>query len=331
MPNLSPKVSVIIPSFNRDYCIGKAIESVLSQTWNDYEILVVDDGSNDDTKNVVNCFGSKVRYIYQENAGVSAARNNGINNSLGEWIAFLDSDDEWHENKLAVQIKFIVNHPEVIAHATNVNFIHGGVSKTLFDIRGKNSLGIEKCVFERPILLAINIMFMTSSFMIKKKSLIDAGLFNEKLSLHEDTDLYMRVALCGAFGVSNDALVNMYMRGANDNLSFQHTDNEKNTPEIMSKVFSNILKNKNMNNSERNSIKKLLAAQNFNLSIIIFKNDGFAKAFEYIKASILISPSAKNIVKALALLFFGPKLYRNITKLFNFKRNSFRRSMQDNE
>ena len=83
-----PKVSVVIPAYNRAHCIRDAINSVLSQSWDDYEIIVVDDGSTDNTRQVVKEYGEKVNYIYQENKGVSTARNTGIASAKGEWIAF---------------------------------------------------------------------------------------------------------------------------------------------------------------------------------------------------------------------------------------------------
>ena len=88
-------VSVIIPTYNRAAYIVEALESVFAQTYGDCEIIVVDDGSTDDTKAVLQSHMARIRYIYQENAGVSVARNTGISAATGEWIAFLDSDDQW--------------------------------------------------------------------------------------------------------------------------------------------------------------------------------------------------------------------------------------------
>ena len=92
-------VSVIIPTYNRSHCLGDAIDSVLAQTHKNLEIIVVDDGSTDGTKDIVRSYGWPVKYIYQTNQGVSAARNRGIKEARSEWIAFLDSDDEWHQKK----------------------------------------------------------------------------------------------------------------------------------------------------------------------------------------------------------------------------------------
>ena len=96
-----PRVSVVIPTYNSSAMVEQAIQSVLAQTYRDFEIIVIDDGSTDGTKDVVRRFGERVRYFNQENQGVSAARNFGIHQSLGEYIAFLDSDDLWLPEKLA--------------------------------------------------------------------------------------------------------------------------------------------------------------------------------------------------------------------------------------
>ena len=103
--HVMPKITVIIPTFNRELFVMRAIDSVLNQSFKDYEIVVVDDGSTDNTQSTVRRFGSKIRYIYQKNAGVSAARNTGIEAAACEWVAFLDSDDEWATEYLSWQME----------------------------------------------------------------------------------------------------------------------------------------------------------------------------------------------------------------------------------
>ena len=107
------KVSVIIPTYNREKLISRAIESVLAQVYPVYEIIVVDDGSTDATKSVLAPFNGKIKYIYQKNAGIAEARNRGIKESSGEYIAFLDSDDYWAPEKLAEQVKVLDANPQV--------------------------------------------------------------------------------------------------------------------------------------------------------------------------------------------------------------------------
>ena len=120
------KVSVIIPTFNRLSLISRAIDSVLKQTLKPFEIIVVDDGSSDNTSTLIKNNYKSVKLIKQKNLGVSKARNVGIKNSSGDWIALLDSDDEWKKNKLEVQIKSLSEHDYYSVCHTNEIWIRNG-------------------------------------------------------------------------------------------------------------------------------------------------------------------------------------------------------------
>ena len=107
----APRVSVIIPTYNRAALVCKAIDSVLEQTFSDYEILVIDDGSTDGTESAVAGYGQRVRYFWQENRGMSAARNRGIDLARGEYLALLDSDDLWMPFKLELMVAVLDRFP----------------------------------------------------------------------------------------------------------------------------------------------------------------------------------------------------------------------------
>jgi glycosyltransferase involved in cell wall biosynthesis len=107
-----PRVSVIIPTFNCARFLGRAIETALTQTYRDYELIVVDDGSTDETREVVASFGSKLRYLYQPNGGVYSARNLALSSANGELVAYLDADDMWYPHKLDTQVAFLDAHKE---------------------------------------------------------------------------------------------------------------------------------------------------------------------------------------------------------------------------
>ena len=111
---MSITVSAVIPAYNAGKYVGRAIESVLAQTRKADEIIVVDDGSTDDTAEVVERFGDAVRFIRQENAGASFARNTGIEAATSDWIAFLDADDEWLPNKLKLQTEHLERNPNLV-------------------------------------------------------------------------------------------------------------------------------------------------------------------------------------------------------------------------
>jgi len=107
-----PTVSVIIPTYNRASLVVKAVDSVLAQTYKDYELIVVDDGSTDNTEQCLKRYGNDIKYIYQHNGGVNKARNTGIDAASGQYIALLDNDDLWREDKLARQVVLLENNPK---------------------------------------------------------------------------------------------------------------------------------------------------------------------------------------------------------------------------
>ena len=104
-------ISVVLPTYNRARCLSRSINSVLNQTFSNLELIIVDDGSTDNTRELVESFSDpRIRYIYQENAGACAARNHGINEALGTYIAFQDSDDEWRKDKLEIQLNALIKN-----------------------------------------------------------------------------------------------------------------------------------------------------------------------------------------------------------------------------
>ena len=121
------KVSVVIPTYNRKHFICFAVDSILQQTFSDYEIIVVDDGSSDGTCELLNSqYGDKITYLQQKNQGFAVARNCGVEAASGKYIAFLDSDDMWHENKLELQVEIMESFPELAFLFTNFFILKEG-------------------------------------------------------------------------------------------------------------------------------------------------------------------------------------------------------------
>ena len=182
-----PRVSVIIISYNMAKLISRAIQSVLDQTFNDFEILVVDDGSTDDTREVVGCFGNRIRYFYQENAGASAARNRGILAAQGEFIAFLDSDDYWVSSKLEVQVEIFDKNPRVgLVHAKAMVVNEHGEQRGVMPTKDPGRTFSE--------IIEIGAFFPVCSVMVRKECFIMAGIFNASVPTVEDIDMWIRVA-----------------------------------------------------------------------------------------------------------------------------------------
>ena len=179
-------VSVIIPTYNRKHTLKRAIQSVYIQSLLPFEIIVVDDGSNDGTKEWVRQKYPNVKYIYQENSGVSSARNKGIKIARGDWIALLDSDDEWLPNKLSEQINKIKSNLDVKILHSNEIWIRNGVRVNQMKKHKKfGGYIFEKCLDMCRI--------SPSSVMLKKAIFNDIGIFDESLKVCEDYDLWLRI------------------------------------------------------------------------------------------------------------------------------------------
>lgn len=181
-------VSVIIPTFNRSRRVVRAVNSVLNQKIKDYEIIVVDDGSSDDTYEALTHYMPLIKYIRQAfNRGVSAARNIGIKNSATPWIAFLDSDDYWLEEKLYVQMEFVDQNPGTVACQTEEIWIRNG--------RRVNPKRKHKKPSGDIFSQSLKLCLVSPSSVILKRSLFDeVGLFDETLPAAEDYDLWLRVS-----------------------------------------------------------------------------------------------------------------------------------------
>ena len=192
------KVSIVIPAYNAEKEIRNTVDSILNQTFIDYEIIVVNDGSTDNTLQVLLDYGDKIKIIDQVNGGVSKARNEGIKVAEGEYVAFLDSDDLWHPDKLSLQIKLMESNTDWNASYTLTSFDSVFVHKTNIT---------ETRVEEKTIKEIFNFPYLvTSSFVIKCEFCKAIGAFNEDLATAEDIDLYLRTSVKGAMGYINEPL-----------------------------------------------------------------------------------------------------------------------------
>lgn len=181
-------ISVIIPCFNSEQTILRALNSVINQTYQKFEIIIVDDGSIDNTKDLIESFlkDKKVRYkyIYQKNSGPSTARNNGVQNAIGEYMAFLDSDDEWHLKKLELQMKIIKEK----------NLLFLGSTYTYDDLKDEKIEKVELKKFNFKKLIWSN-KFSTPGVIIKKSFFEELGGFDISMKYAEDYDLWLRASL----------------------------------------------------------------------------------------------------------------------------------------
>ena len=210
-----PKISVVIPTHNRPDLLKRAVESVLKQTFQDFEIIVVSDGPNDQNKVIIEKFADpRIRYFeHPFNKGAPAARNTGIKNSSGEFIAFLDDDDEWYENKLSKQLAafnsndnkvgVVVAGVKAIDKQGHVLFIH--LPKHEGILRPHSEL-LRKC------------FIWTSSIMIRRELTEKGFIFDEALTKNQEWDLMLRVSQVSDFYVIDSILVKLNVLGPNEHL-----------------------------------------------------------------------------------------------------------------
>ncbi len=226
---LEPLVSVVIPAYNCAPYISATLESVLAQTYESVEVIVVDDGSTDDTLSIVQRYPS-VRVISQANGGLSNARNTGIVAARGEFIALLDGDDIWPHDKLQEQIKIIKQHPKIGLLFGNAKRFsdNGWIEEPLFERYGFDAtyFGHEYWVRDAvPKLLRVNFI-PVGTVIVLKRWLVEAGLFDENFRRVEDWDMWLRMALRYPFAYSSQVW----------KLKRVHSTNLSNDTEAMTKT-----------------------------------------------------------------------------------------------
>ncbi|HBT80829.1 MAG TPA: hypothetical protein DEB13_02735 [Candidatus Yanofskybacteria bacterium] len=207
---IMPKVSVIIPTHNRPAMLKRAVNSVLVQTYQDFEIIIVDDGVHERARDVAKSFSdNRIRYIpHEQECGAPAARNTGIKNSAGEFIAFLDDDDEWLPLKLELQVRALTENPEA------------GLCFCGFEAVGENDKRLYLNKYSRegliePYLDVLNKSFAWTSSILARKNVLDRGfLFDEKLLKNQEWDLTLRMAKAKVkFYSINQVLLKLHVHG----------------------------------------------------------------------------------------------------------------------
>jgi GT2 family glycosyltransferase len=241
-------VSVVIPTYNREQILGRAIESALAQTYTDLQVVVADDGSSDQTRAVAKSYGARVTYVYQANAGVSAARNLGLRHARGEFIAFLDSDDEWSPWKIDAEVAALRRHPRAgivwtdmksvdevgrLIHARHLRVMYRAYAKVDIEntLRQVDTLGelmtpgipedlAAAAVREGDLYGAILLgnLLHTSTVLFRRAWFEKTGGFDESSRTGEDYEFYIRLCSAGPV-LFIDAPSTLYRVGAGDQLT----------------------------------------------------------------------------------------------------------------
>lgn len=258
---MPPKVSVIIPTYNRAQLLPVAIGSVLNQTFQDFEIIVADGGSTDNTKEVVIGFGPKVKYFNEKHTGLPASgRNMGLRNASGDYIAFLDSDDRWLPEKLEKQVRYIQSHPRYSIVYSNVWTIdNSGKKKHLFL---KSKLLKEGNIFRD--LIKINFVPILTVLM-RKEVFQKIGFFREDPSVLEDYEYWLRAALHFEFGFINEPLA-MY-RDHGEGIS-----KKQNYGELKQNILSLFLESSQTPENYKNDIMDSFYESYLNSAVYFLRN-----------------------------------------------------------
>lgn len=197
-----PAISVVIPAYNAAWCVGKAIDSVMAQEFRDFELLVVDDGSTDDTGAVLALYGDAIRVVRQLNGGLSNARNSGIRESRGEFVAFLDADDWWLPAKILRQVALLRARPDLgfVSTVARVEDTHGQL------------LNVWACTAcTGPFLHQLfgangDVAGSASAVMVRRRLFDLVGVFDESLRALEDVDMWMRLAAVAGYECIDEPL-----------------------------------------------------------------------------------------------------------------------------
>ena len=235
---------MVIPTYNRAEMVVEAVQCVLAQTHSNTEIIVVDDGGTDDTPQRLAEFGPRVLYLRQANQGVAAARNAGIRRASGEFVAFLDSDDLWHQRKLEIQMDYLRRHPEVGIVVCHWDLAAGTLAHCGLPLGDVSRIDVERMSCER---LAVRGSFGTSGVLVRKSCLDAVGPFDTTLRTAEDREMWIRFA--SRFEVRRQNIGLWFDRrgvgklavksqaGQDDHLSNSIVHTEANTARMLDKVF----------------------------------------------------------------------------------------------
>ncbi len=293
------KVSVIIPTYNRAAVLGRSIRSVLDQTFQDFELIIVDDASSDDTRDVVNNFSiPNIRYVrHEKNMGPGQARNTGINLAKGEYIAFQDSDDQWLPEKLEKQIRYLDSAPSDV----------GAVYSCLLRMNGSGSVHIpsrNNGKLDGDIHRAIcrgNFIAMPA-VLVKKECFARTGLFDDRLNQYEDWDMWIRISKYYHFGFIDEPLVISYF-----------TPGSVNEKGVVSEVqAANIILKKH--NEEYMVNKAIMAYIQFSMGNRLCQTEYIEQGRRHLIEAIKSNPAIPKYPIALFLSLFGHKAYSKIVR-----------------
>ena len=300
--NKNPVFSIVIPAYNRANIIYRAIDSVLTQTYNNYEIIVVDDGSTDNLKDICNGYNSeKIKYVYQEKNGSNPARNNGIKHSKGTYVSFLDSDDEWRNNYLAeIYKKFQMDNDIGFVYTKYIR-IHLPKRKKKI----KKLKNIEGYIYKK--VLKQGYLINSSCITVKRSVLenicINGDYWDNNLFACQDDDICIRLSKITKIGFINEILCTTYIDDRIDRISSSKSRRAYNTFSLWEKHKEDIIQYCGIKNFEKKIFKVYISFLNIN------DKQGQYKCKNILSVYSKIPDYKYNIIKIKYLYF---KIIKNI-------------------
>lgn len=285
-------ISVVIPTHNRSELLTRAVESALNQTYRDIEIIVVSDGSTDNTEEVMKAYQQRennIKFISVfPGKGANNARNEGIRASEGEYVAFLDDDDEWVSNKLESQLSIFNSDSSIGMVYTGINVIYVKEDLTYYSLSGKGG------DLSKDILLK-NVIGATPSVMIKKEILDQSGYFDVDMPAKQDYDLWIRVCQLTNVGYVDQPLVNYYNYSGEKQISLS-TEKHERAIEMIDKKYSSLFET-----LTEEEVKQQRSNYFISIANIALRNNNKSLGFKYAVKALQKKISVKNLIYVLSV------------------------------
>ncbi len=283
--------SIIMPAYNSAPYIAQSIDSVFQQTFDDWELIVIDDGSTDNTVDIVNGYGDRVRFLRQKNQGAAAARNYGAQEAHGTWLAFLDSDDIWMPDKLEKQMELTDRYNWSCTDSVFFGHNHDGTTRSS-DVSPHTSDDVLST-------LVVNNFIGTSTVLMKKSVFFECGGFDQSLKALQDWDLWLKVASKHSLGYVADAAVRYRVHAKSTSRSTRNTHQYH--MEVIRRTFS-----KGGVGEKLVNLRKKALAESFGILAIISEDTGdFSFAFLCSLKSAYYQPWQAYRWKSLARIGLG--------------------------
>lgn len=302
--------SVIVPTFNRSASLVKAVESILAQTRPADEIIIVDDGSQEDIAAALAPYRDQITLIRQDNAGVAAARNTGIAAARGVWLTFLDSDDLWQPERLAVLERDLQgSSPDIVAHIGNVIYTGEGYAEDLFSIKGVSFPTTQAERVADPLPLTISGMTLQAA-AVRRSAFLQAGRFDETMRMMSDTAFFCQLALLGPFLMSGETLCEIIRLPGDDTAITSLRRTKQLYARQMHVRYLEKLLDKTLSPSQRKLVRQRLSGALFLMAATLHSSDRSGARKLLLRAAILHPVPLKGWLKSILALGLGAQGYR---------------------